>query len=147
MNKLRFDIGKSVLKRGVFKKLPIIDPLIEPETQLWRSVLDQALSDLIKGESHFHEEPQEYQELIEWFDESNEDFISVSQLAQLGPKIVYYKMTQILDEIIDVEKVYEGITLSIKKTMRKLKNDQEYTGREIKEILQEILQEILEEIK
>lgn len=121
MNK--YDLAQSILKSGYFTRLPIINNTVDSEIILWRTVLDVALSDLLKGEKYFREDsgivgaaefvdtsipvsitvscymgPVTWDGLVEWFDLDNDDFITVCELAGLPPDGVYKKIQGMLND-------------------------------------------------
>lgn len=69
--------------KGLFSLLPYKFPHIEPEQSLWRSVIDNALRDMASRDKVAAEEARM------WFEEDNEDFITVCEYAGLDP--VYVK--------------------------------------------------------
>lgn len=73
-------VKKHIQRRGYFTRKEIPEELraIEPEVLLGRSVLDQALLDLIEYPAYE----------IKWFDKENEDFKRICYIACFEPEMI-----------------------------------------------------------
>jgi hypothetical protein len=73
-------IKKQIQRKGYYVRMKIPEELrsLEPEILMGRSVLDQAILDLIEYPSYE----------IKWFDSNNEDFRTICYIAYFEPEII-----------------------------------------------------------
>ena len=90
-----------VASKGMFLRLPDPPPdgnYIEM-ARMWRTVLDQALVDLLKGPNKTdYLTPVEYNKTVTWLDLDDEYFNSVCRLALLKPNFVFETFDKMLKE-------------------------------------------------
>lgn len=101
------ELAKKVLKRGYFTRLPHRYENFS-QVQMWRSVLDMALADLLRGKEHYNtvwKEPGDEEWLSwssfvssaePWLSPTNEDFNIVCNYSLLQPDQVYRRFMTIL---------------------------------------------------
>lgn len=63
---------------------------VQFEIRLWRAVLDQVFEDAFSAAKGQNEEDREIerQEALEWFENADEDFLDVCDMACLEPHII-----------------------------------------------------------
>ena len=93
----------TIAARGLFFRLPITptdhELFVAERINLWRTVLDRALIDLLKGPNKTdYLTSKEYNETVSWFDFDNEDFHEVCRMSLLNPNLVFETMDKLLEE-------------------------------------------------
>ena len=94
-------LAKRIIKFGYFVSFPYIHNVDDSRVRLWRSVLDMALADMLRGEEFVNRESGEeegaWEELLDWFITGSEhDFSTVCYLSGLPEWGVRQKFNEIL---------------------------------------------------
>lgn len=82
----------------VFVNMSVAPSPHEKQVKVWRAVLDNALLDLMKGPYNQELEEGEWEDLIQWFDQSNNEFVTVCTYAQVPVQFAHQKIQTILVE-------------------------------------------------
>ena len=113
-NRLKF--AARIRQKGFFTHFPINRVEDTEYILLWRSVLDQSLSDLIRGRDNLlitrkanEEEEQKivdesWKELIDWFDPEDYDFQQVCGFSEFNPEIAFKVMSYCVDSADTISK-------------------------------------------
>lgn len=98
LRKKEVELKKYIARKGLFIRIPLPKNMksLEAEISLGRSILDRALLDSL-------EDP----DIVDWFDELNEDFNEICYIAYLDPSLVVDRFNKTYERLLNKEIIEE----------------------------------------